>query len=297
MIRAFLIYLQYEKNYSSYTVLSYKTDIEQFCDFLNIQPKQIQPDNITSQEISQWVFYLMNNKISARTVARKISTLKSFWKYLLLNNLTINNPTKKIILPKINKPLPAFYKENEVKEVLDIDVLDDNGGFEDIRDRLIINLFYQLGLRVSELVDLTDNSVDLVLNEISVVGKRNKERKIPIGEELKKDIINYQNRRSVEVDSLTNKLLVTKKGKQMYSRGVYDIVRKMMTPKSTLHKQSPHILRHTFATALLNNGADLNAVKDLMGHTSLAATQVYTHLNFKELNKIYNQAHPRANKK
>ncbi len=296
MVKGFLIYLQYEKNYSSYTVLSYKTDLNQFCDFLKIEPSKIEPDKIDSQNISQWVLHLINRDTSARTVSRKISTLKSFWKYLLINDFATKNPTKKIILPKTNKPLPAFYKESEVEQALDVSHLEDDVSFETVRDRLVVNLLYQSGLRVSELIGLTENCVDLVSNEISVVGKRNKERKIPIGEELKQEVIAYQRLKSVEIEKMTDKLIVTKKGKEMYGKGVYNIVKKMMAPKSTLHKQSPHVLRHTFATALLNNGADLNAVKDLMGHSSLAATQVYTHVSFKELNKIYNQAHPRANK-
>ncbi len=296
MINNFLKYLQYEKNYSSHTVLSYKIDLNQFCDFLNIAPNKIAPNKIDSQDISQWILHLMNNGISARTVSRKISTLKSFWRYLLINNIVLKNPTKKIILPKTNKPLPAFYKESEVESVLVEDKSNKKTDFENVRDKLIISLLYQLGLRVSELISLTEKNIDFSSKEISVIGKRNKERKIPIGENLKNEISFYIKLKSAEIESSTNNLLVTKKGKQMYSRGIYNIVKRMMTSKSTLHKQSPHVLRHTFATTLLNNGANLNAVKDLMGHSSLAATQIYTHVNFKELNKIYNHAHPRAKK-
>ncbi len=298
MIKDFLTYLQYEKNYSSYTVLSYRVDIKQFCDFLGVQPEQIEPKKINNQDISRWILNLVENKISARTISRKISTLKSLWKYLLLNGIVDKNPVKKVILPKTNKPLPSFYKDNEVQLAL----LQQEGDskkddFVEVRDNLIINLLYQSGLRVSELVSLRRRDIDLEARELKILGKRNKERKLPMGMGLIEEILRYELLKKQKNDVETDVFFVTLRGKKMYSKAIYNIVQKKMALVSTLRKQSPHILRHTFATTLLNNGADLNAVKELMGHSSLAATQVYTHLNFKELNKIYNQAHPRANKK
>lgn len=295
MIKAFLRYLQYEKSYSSHTVLSYHTDINQFCEFLDVEPESIEPRAISHREIQQWVLSLMENGNSTRTISRKISTLKSFWRFLLIQRLADENPTKKIVLPKTNKPLPAFYKQKEMERVLS----EDSGlaEFERVRNRLIINLFYQTGLRVSELVSLKDDDVDYKLRQLKVLGKRNKERVLPLGIEICDEMQAYQEQRNAEIDLKDNSFFVLKKGTKMYSKAIYNIVHKKMTQFSTLHKQSPHVLRHTFATTLLNNGADINAVKDLLGHSSLAATQVYTHVSFSELNKIYKQAHPRAIKK
>ncbi len=295
MIQAFLRYLQYEKNYSSHTVLSYHTDINQFCEFLYVEPQNFAPRTISHREIQQWVLSLMESGNTSRTISRKISTLKSFWRFLLIQKLADENPTKKIVLPKTNKPLPAFYKQKEMEYVLSEE--SGLGGFERVRNRLIINLFYQTGLRVSELVSLQDDDVDYELRQLKVLGKRNKERVLPLGVDICEEMQAYQKLRNAEIDLQDNSFFVLKKGKKMYSKAIYNIVHGKMTQFSTLHKQSPHVLRHTFATTLLNNGADINAVKDLLGHSSLAATQVYTHVSFSELNKIYKQAHPRAIKK
>lgn len=294
MINKFLQYLQYEKIFSSHTVLSYHTDILQFCTFLSITPDKFSPAHISSSDIQQWILYLMDRDVSARSISRKMSSLKSFWRFLLKEGLTSENPTKKIILPKTKKPLPVFYKQSEMDSVLaDSKGL---GGFEPIRDRVIIDLFYQTGLRVSELASLRNSDFDNSKGQLRVIGKRNKERIIPLGKSIWESVLTYLKIRDKEFEFSNDYIFVLRSGKKMYSKAIYNIVHNRMSNVSTLHKQSPHVLRHTFATTLLNNGADINAVKNLLGHGSLAATQVYTHVSFSELNKIYKQAHPRAKK-
>ncbi|MHB9056510.1 MAG: tyrosine-type recombinase/integrase [Paludibacteraceae bacterium] len=295
MINEFLQYLQYEKNYSSHTVLSYHTDLIQFCNFVELSPEDFTPETISPPIIQQWILSLLDKGDSPRSISRKISTLKSFWHFLLIRDYADKNPTLKLVLPKTNKQLPTFYKQQEMDNVLAENVR--TGGFEAIRDRMIIELFYETGLRVSELVSLKDSTLDLDSRQLRVIGKRNKERVIPLGYEICEDLKSYQTIRNKEIELQSDALFVRESGMAMYAKAVYNIVHKKMSEVSTLHKQSPHVLRHTFATALLNNGADINAVKDLLGHSSLAATQVYTHVSFSELNKIYKQAHPRANKK
>jgi integrase/recombinase XerC len=292
MMNEFLHYLQYEKNYSSHTVLSYHTDLLQFCDFLQLAPTQLDPKTIDSRQIQQWVLLLMSADLSARTLSRKISTLKSFWHFLLKRGYVTQNPTLKILLPKTKKPLPAFFKESEMNSILDNPFIPDS--FKSMRDQLIINLFYQTGIREAELINIKDQDIDLTEGNLRVTGKRNKQRIIPIGENLINSVAHYITLRNKEVEMPENFLFVRKNGKKMYPKMVYLLVHNTMSDVSSLHKRSPHVLRHTFATEMLNGGADINAVKELLGHTSLAATQVYTHTSFKELHTIYKHAHPRA---
>lgn len=292
MMNEFLQYLQYEKNYSSHTVLSYHTDLLQFSTFLDIAPEKLDPVTVTSQQIQQWVLALMNEKLSARSLSRKISTLKSFWHFLLVRGYVTGNPTLKILLPKTKKPLPAFFKEKEMINALDDSFLPDS--FEPVRDQLILTVFYVTGIRLSELINIKDADVDMVSGSLKVTGKRNKQRVIPFDSLLSDDIGRYVSLRNKEVGNFEPYLFVRKTGAKMYPKMVYRLVHAAMSEVSSLHKRSPHVLRHTFATGMLNGGADINAVKDLLGHSSLAATQVYTHTSFEELYNIYKHAHPRA---
>ena len=292
MMNEFLQYLQYEKNYSAHTVLSYHTDLLQFCHFLEITPEQLEPNSIFSSQIQQWVLSLMNDNLSARSLSRKISTLKSYWRFLLTRGYVSQNPTLKIILPKTKKALPAFFKESEMNAVLDNLFVPNH--FIPVRDRLIINLFYQTGIRLSELINIKDSDIDLTEGNLRVIGKRNKQRIIPIGENIITDIERYIALRKDEIEVFDQQLFVRQNGKKMYPKMVYTLVHDTMSGVSSMHKRSPHVLRHTFATGMLNGGADINAVKELLGHSSLAATQVYTHTSFEELHNIYKQAHPRA---
>jgi len=293
MINEFLQYLQYEKNYSPHTVLSYRNDLNQFCEF---QKKSFDdfssPDTITAQHIQQWILSFMGNGTSARTLSRKISTLKSFWRFMLRRGYTEKNPMLKIILPKTKKPLPTFFKEKEMERVLDDTFLPND--FERIRDRTILETFYATGIRLSELLNIKDIDIDLVQGSLKVLGKRNKERIIPLSLEFCKEVERYIELRNETVELTDNNLFVRKNGQKLYPKLIYNIVSGKMSEVSSQQKRSPHVLRHTFATAMLNNGADINAVKELLGHSSLAATQVYTHTSFEELHKIYKTAHPRA---
>jgi len=288
----FLQYLQYEKNYSSHTVLSYHTDLLQFCAFLQVDASQLTPTEVSSQQIQQWVLSLMEVKISARTLSRKISTLKSFWRFLLIRGFATQNPTLKIILPKTKKPIPAFFKESEMSAVIENNFIPDS--FEAHRNHLILSMFYQTGIRLSELINIEDKDADTVNGNLRVIGKRNKQRIVPISSALCQDIAAYKTIRFEKVETLTNYLFVLKTGKKMYPKMVYNLVHTTMSEVSSMHKRSPHVLRHTFATSMLNGGADIDAVKELLGHSSLASTQVYTHTSFKEIYNIYKHAHPRA---
>ncbi len=292
MIENFLKYLQYEKNYSSHTVLSYKNDLLQFAVFLREGQLDADICTATSNNIRQWVLEMMGEGLSARSANRKLSSLKSFYKFLIHEGLIKQNPARNIISPKTNKPLPLFFKEREVNLVVEDIIIGDS--FEVIRDRLIISLFYETGIRISELINIQDTFVDKHTSSLRVIGKRNKERLIPLGKKLLEKITVYVELRNSEVEDPEPYLFVRKGGRKMYSRLVYNVVNKYMSQGSSLSKTSPHVLRHTFASTLLNNGADLNAVKELLGHANLSATEVYTHTSFEQLQKIYKQAHPRA---
>jgi len=292
MINEFLQYLQYEKNYSSHTVLSYHTDLKQFCNFLTITPEKFDPAQVEPLQIQQWVLSLMNDELSARSLSRKISTLKSLWRFLLKRGYVIHNPTLKIILPKTKKPLPAFFKDTEMNHVLENPFITDS--FEQVRNQLILKMFYLTGIRLSELINMKDTDIDLNEGSIRVIGKRNKQRMVPFDTSVDNEIERYLSIRNKEVESPEPYLFVRLNGLKMYPKLVYNLVHKSMSQVSSLHKRSPHILRHTFATSMLNGGADINAVKELLGHSSLAATQVYTHTSFEELHNIYKRAHPRA---
>lgn len=293
MINGFLQYLQYEKNYSSHTVLSYNTDLKQFLAFLGVDADDFKPDQVAPAVIQQWIMELMQQGISARSISRKISSLKSIWRYMLKRGSVTTNPTLKIVLPKTKKPLPVFFKHREVSQVID-DPFVPVDDFVRMRDLLMLEVFYMTGIRLSELIAIRDQDVDLVSGEMRVTGKRNKQRIIPIDKGLCVKIAGYMHKRDDYVAGLAQYLFVRPKGEKMYPKLVYNIVHRIMSQVSSLPKISPHVMRHSFATAMLDGGADINAVKELLGHSSLAATQVYTHTGFGELYNIYKRAHPRA---
>lgn len=294
LIEKYIRYLRYEKNYSSHTEISYSKDLYQFSDFLRAHYPETDIKEVDSDIIRTWVIELMSEKLSPRSVNRKLSSLKSFYKYLIRIGESTNNPTKRITGPKTSKPIPSFVNNKDMDKILDEEPLDSS--FESLRDHTIISLFYETGIRRAELISLKDTDIDLEAGTIQVTGKRNKQRIIPIGNNLKITLNIYITTKKKEIENLSDFLFVREDGQQLYPMLVHRIITKSLSSISMLSKTSPHVLRHTFATSMLNNGADINAVKELLGHSSLAATEVYTHTSFEELKKIYNKAHPRAEK-
>lgn len=290
---AFFKYLQYEKRYSAHTLLSYTNDLNQFYTFGNSVTDNFSALTSDYRLIRKWVVSLMENKISPRSVNRKITALKSFYKFLIKEGLLEKNPLDKITAPKVTKMLPFFVDKKHINLLLD--EVDFGETFEGVRNRLIVEIFYQTGIRRAELINIKINDIDFSNCTLKVLGKRNKERIIPFNNGLKKEIEDYKKVRDNEFGNLANNyLFLTQKGEKMYEKLVYRIVHKYLQMVTTIDKKSPHVMRHTFATHMLNNGADLNAIKELLGHSNLSATQVYTHNTFEKLKSIYKQAHPRA---
>ena len=294
LIDDFLHYMKYEKGYSSHTFVSYESDLFQFVDFVESRGETFDPETLDARLVREWLVEMMENGANARTANRKLSALKSFYRFLNCKEITKHNPMKKVVAPKTEKRLPTFYREEELDFLLDGCPEAFGEGFEGVRDRLIIEMFYTLGVRRAELINMKDSDLDLTGGVVSVLGKRNKQRLIPFASELKTALAEYMTVRNAEVPDRTGFLFVKSDGGQLYPMMVYRIVKKYISLVSTLTKKSPHVLRHSFATAMLNNGAELNAVKELLGHSSLSATEVYTHTTFEQLLKNYKQAHPRA---
>jgi len=293
MLASFLKYLKVEKGYSAHTIRSYGDDVKQFFEFCGHDPEKDQLNGVTHRQVRYWLSSLLSQGYTTRSANRKLSSLRTFFKYLLREGIVKSNPLSRIIPPKSGKRLPSFVGENEMNKVIDIDRFDVD--YPGVRDRLIIVLFYFTGIRLSELVGLTIEKVDFSSQSIKVLGKGNKERIIPMHPELAKLISEYLKvRETLEVNKSEKTLFLTDKGKPIYPRMVYRIVKSNLSDVTTLEKKSPHVLRHTFATHLLNQGAELNAIKDLLGHANLSATQIYTHSSFEKLKKVYKQAHPRA---
>jgi integrase/recombinase XerC len=287
----FLAYLQYEKRYSQHTVTAYRIDLDQFFKYLLEQYNTVEIDSVNHPMIRSWLAGLMEQGISPRSVTRKLTTLKSFFKYLQREGVVETNPMRKIASPKISKRLPVFVEKDAMHHLLD-DV-EFGSGYAGMRDKLILELFYATGMRLSELVNLKETDLSFHQDTIKVVGKRNKERLIPFGHKIEVLIRAYLEEKKNTFGEV-NELFLTDKGTKIYTRMVYRIVRGRLAQVTTLEKKSPHVLRHTFATHMLNNGAELNAIKELLGHASLSATQVYTHNTIDKLKKIYKQAHPKA---
>lgn len=289
---SFITYLQYERGYSEATIAAYENDLKSFDRFIEETYGEKSAPEVGSEEIREWMMSLMEKGYKATSVNRKLSTLRSFFRYLRRNKEIDANPTSKIVSPKRDKPLPVFLKEKEMDRLLDDTQTGDD--FEECRDRMIIAMFYATGIRLAELIGLEDKDVDFIRKTIKVTGKRNKQRIIPFGEELRLELEEYINRREEEIPRCSEALFVRKNGERITRHIVQERVKRHLSKVTSVSKKSPHVLRHTFATTLLNNQADLGAIKELLGHASLKTTEIYTHTTFEELKKIYNQAHPRA---
>lgn len=293
-LQGFLNYLEFERRYSPLTLNAYHKDLEQFFLFLESDYEIKMEASITDQMIRSWLAHLMDKGLSSKSVNRKISSIKSYFRYLLRQGVVKTNPSILIQGPRQKKRLPVFVEERKMELLIHKEI--DCENFEEVRNQLIMELFYSTGIRRAELIGLTMANVDLKLNQIKVLGKRDKERIIPIGNYLNSIFETYfKLRQKIAYQEEARKwVFLSEKGKKMYPRLVYRIVNSYLSSVSTQDKKSPHVLRHTFATHMLNNGADLNAVKELLGHASLAATQIYTHNTIDKLKKVYQQAHPKA---
>ena len=290
----FLSYLQFEKRASEHTVVSYRNDLEQFWNYLQKAFPNSDWKDVDVITIRTWVISLMEEKKSPRSINRKMSALKSFYKYHIKMGVFENNPVLQVHTPKMHQRLPHFVEEKDMEKLFTEELFENS--FEGWRDRTIIELFYATGMRLSELRMLTFSDIDLYNNQLKVLGKRNKERILPFGDTFQIIFKNYVALYTENFDAPTqnNFVFVNVRGKLLAPKNIYNIVRKYLDMITTIEKRSPHIIRHTFATHLLNRGADLNTIKELLGHSSLAATQIYTHNSIEKLKSIYQQAHPRA---
>ena len=290
---SFLQYLQSEKRYSPHTVRSYLNDLDQFYLFLSSLGLPDDPAAITSHDIRAWIVSMLDNSYSTVSVHRKISCLRVFFRYLRKEGVVKLDPLEKVVLPKRKKTLPVFVEEDALVKLLDNYSFEDS--FAGIRNRTIIELLYLTGMRRSELIGLRNNDVDLQEGSVKVTGKRNKQRIIPLVRPFIKRLEEYIMLRDAELAPENNGwFFITDKGNKLYDKYVYTTVNRYLSMVTTIEKKSPHILRHTFATHMLNRGADLNSIKELLGHANLSATQIYTHNTFEKLRKVYKQAHPRA---
>jgi integrase/recombinase XerC len=294
---AFLNYLRFEKRYSQHTVISYDTDLAQFLDFLTKDYEAAHLKEVNAAVVRTWLAGLREgdkqaNKepLTSKSINRKISTLKSFFKFLIREGVVDSTPMNIIIAPKVNKRLPAYIEEKDMQTLFEY--VEFSNDWNGRTEKLVLSLFYNTGMRVSELINLKISQLDTAYNQIKVLGKGNKERIMPVDKELMQQLKDHI--ASQPSGSQTEYVFVNEKGKQLYAKQVYNLVRKYLSGVTTCQKKSPHILRHTFATHLTNNGADLNAVKELLGHSSLAATQVYTHNSIEKLKEVFKKAHPKA---
>lgn len=292
-IKDFLNYLQYQKRYSRHTIISYETDLAAFSHFLHTQYGETGIADIKPTFVRTWLASLKEQGNTSKTINRKISALKSFFKYQLKKEVLLMSPMEVISSPKNAKRLPQFVDKKDIDTLFTyVEFADD---WQGATDRLILQILYNSGIRQAELINLQQNQIDINNASIKVLGKGNKERIIPISNQLKGSIQSYIKQKKEQFPE--NKepfLLINKKGRKLYPRYVYDVVKKYLSLVTTIDKKSPHILRHSFATHLTNNGADINAIKELMGHSSLAATQIYTHNSIEKLKEAFKKAHPKA---
>lgn len=292
MVGKFVDYLRYELNRSERTVNEYADDLRKFetyCHTLETQPSW---ENVDTDVVRDWMGSMMDEGNSAASVNRRLSALRSFYRFALARGMVSSDPVHSILGPKKDKPLPQFLKEGEMDELLDRQQWGDD--YINVRARTIILLFYETGIRLSELITLDDKDVSFVNREIKVTGKRNKQRIIPFGDELGISLREYMNLRDVSVEKQSSALVLSSKGKRMTPNQVRDIVKEHLSRVSSLKKRSPHVLRHTFATAMLNHDAGIESLKQLLGHASISTTEIYTHTTFEQLKRVYINAHPRA---
>lgn len=292
IIQSFLDYIKFEKRYSKHTIISYETDLVSFFDYIITQYGDIPLNQLSHIYVRSWLASLKDEGLAAKSINRKISSLKSFFKFQLKTGGIMQTPMAKIVSPKNEKRLPSFVADKDIKTLFEHVEFPDT--WQGKTERLLMLLFYNTGMRLSEVINLKDSQVNASNHTLKILGKGNKERVVPISPEILSEIKIYQNERNDLAVEKTDLLLITEKGKNLSPRSVYSSVKKYLSLVTTIEKRSPHVLRHTFATHLTNNGADLNAVKELLGHSSLAATQVYTHNTIEKLKNIYKKAHPKA---
>jgi len=293
MLKSFINYLKYEKRYSPHTVISYQNDISGFYDYILNTYSVEDIKKVTHFMIRSWLVNMMQNGMSPKTVNRKFSALRTYFIFLKRNGKISTNPTKKVIPPKIPKRLPKVVRKSEMDKLLDDIVFEEN--FSGYRNKLIISLLYNTGMRRAELINLKDSSFDFINNTVKVLGKGNKERIIPLTDEVTELLKKYMELRNEKFErSQFEYTLVTGRGKKLYPRFVYDVVKTNLSKVSPVQKRSPHILRHSIATHLADGEVDLNAIKTMLGHANLSATQIYTHNSVEKLKKAYMKAHPKA---
>ena len=292
MVNQFLAYLSYERNRSLATVSSYRKDLEAFQKFVQAQDSTLLWADVDADLVRDWMAEMMNEGQRATSINRRLSALRSFYRFALARNLVKSDPVQGVVGPKKDKPLPQFLKEKEMDELLQEDFWTDC--YEDVRDRMIIMTFYETGIRLAELMNLCDGDVDFMSGQLKVTGKRNKQRLIPFGAELSQALQYYMGVRDAQVVKHSAALFLANDGQQMTADAIRYRVKKHLSLVSTLKKRTPHVLRHTFATAMLNHKAGIESVKKLLGHESLSTTEIYTHTTFEQLKREYLNAHPRA---
>jgi integrase/recombinase XerC len=290
--QSFIDYLKFEKRYSAHTIRAYQDDLGQFFSYLESIFGETTLQAISTPMVRSWLASLKEQQITSKSINRKISSLKSFFKYHLRTGQLEKSPMTAIISPKSGKRLPVYVEEKDMQLLINHVEFPDN--WQGKTERLLIRMFYDTGVRLSELVNLKNNQLDIIARNMRVIGKGNKERIIPLSTSLVEEIRKYQEEKKVVGGELAETLFVSGKGKALYVKYAYLAVRKWLSKVTTLDKKSPHVLRHSFATHLMNHGADLNAVKELLGHSSLAATQLYTHNNIEKLREIHKKNHPRG---
>ena len=294
MIEQFLNYLRYERNRSTLTVQRYEEVLRTFQAYFENMDDQLSWESIDSDVIRDWMESMMDNGAMASTVNNCLSAVRSFYRFALSRKLVTKDPAHMVKGPKKEKPLPHFVRESEMNRLLDENEWDSTN-IKDVRARTMLILFYETGIRLAELISLDDKDVDFSLHQVKVTGKRNKQRIVPFGKELEQALQDYIRLRDEQVPVREDQaLFVTDKGKRVGRAMVSNLVRNHLARVSTMKKRSPHVLRHSFATAMLNNGAGLESVKNLLGHESIATTEIYTHTTFEQLKRIYKKAHPRA---